>query len=59
MTVWKISEWRVVSDKFGFEILVDTHNNIFREYLSFVIAKLPENNEDYRAIQEQVEAIFK
>ena len=29
-----------------------------REYLSSVIARLPESNEDYRAIQEQMETIF-
>lgn len=32
--------------------------HVFREYLSSVIARLPESNEDYRAIQEQMEAIF-
>ncbi|WP_226906218.1 DUF6664 family protein [Longicatena caecimuris] len=54
----KLSEVRAVSDEFRFETFVDTHSNIFREYLSSVIAKLPESNEDYRAIQEQMEAIF-
>ena len=47
-----------MSDKFRFETFVDAHSNIFREYLSSVIARLPESNEDYRAIQEQMEAIF-
>lgn len=47
-----------MSDEFRFETFVDAHSNIFREYLSSVIAKLPESNEDYRAIQEQMEAIF-
>ena len=54
----KLSEVRAVSDKFRFETFVDAHSNIFREYLSSVIARLPESNEDYRAIQEQMEAIF-
>ena len=54
----KLSEVRAVSDEFRFETFVDAHSNIFREYLSSVIAKLPESNEDYRAIQEQMEAIF-
>ena len=47
-----------MSDEFRFETFVDAHSNIFREYLSSVIAKLSESNEDYRAIQEQMEAIF-
>ena len=47
-----------MSDEFRFETFVDAHSNIFREYLSSLIAKLPESNEDYRAIQEQMEAIF-
>ena len=54
----KLSEVRAVSDEFRFETFVDAHSNIFREYLSSVIAKLPESNEDYRAIQEQMETIF-
>ena len=48
----KLSEVRAVSDEFRFETFVDAHSNIFREYLSSVIAKLPESNE------EQMEAIF-
>ena len=47
-----------MSDEFRFETFVDAHSNIFREYLSSVIAKLPESNEDYRAVQEQMEVIF-
>ena len=54
----KLSGVRAVSDEFRFETFVDVHSNVFREYLSSVIAKLPESNEDYRAIQEQMEAIF-
>lgn len=54
----KIGEVRAMSDKFRFENLVDVYNSIFREYLSSVIAKLPESNKGYRAIQEQKEAIF-
>ena len=44
-----------MSDEFRFETFVDAHSNIFREYLSSLIAKLPESNEDYRAIQEQMD----
>lgn len=41
----------MVSDEFGFGTLVDAHSSILREYLSSVIVRLPESNEDYRAIQ--------
>ena len=54
----KLSKVRAVSNEFRFETFVDAHNNIFREYLSSVIAKLPESNDDYRTIQKQMEAIF-
>ena len=54
----KLSEVRAVSDEFRFQTFVDAHSDIFREYLSSVIAKLTESNEDYRAIQEQMEAIL-
>lgn len=54
----KLSEARAVSDEFRFETLVDVHTNIFREHLSFMIARLPESNADYRGIQEQMETIF-
>ena len=47
-----------MSGEFRFETFVDAHSNVFREYLSSVIAKLPESNAEYRAIQEQMEAIF-
>ena len=47
-----------MSDAFRFETFVDVHSNIFEEYLSSVIGKLAKSNEDYRAIQEQMEAIF-
>lgn len=39
-----------MSDVFRFETFVDVHSNIFEEYLSSVIGKLPKDNEDYRAI---------
>lgn len=48
-----------MSDEFRFETFEDAHSSIFREYLSSVIVRLPENSERYRNIQEQMEAIFK
>ena len=34
-----------MSGEFRFETFVDTHNNIFNEYLSFVIAHLSKENQ--------------
>ena len=39
-------------DNFRFETFVDVHSNIFAEYLSSVIAKLPKENPEYRSIGE-------
>lgn len=36
-------------DNFRFETFVDVHSNIFAEYLSSVIAKLPKENPEYRS----------
>ena len=36
-----------VLDNFRFETFVDVHSNIFAEYLSSVIAKLPKENPEY------------
>lgn len=47
-----------MSDAFGFETFVDVHSNIFEEYLSSVIAKLPKENEEYRAIQSEIEELY-
>ena len=47
-----------MSDAFGFETFVDVHSNIFKEYLSSVIAKLPKENEEYRAIQSEIEELY-
>ena len=45
------NEWRIrslevkdVFENFRFETFVDAHSNIFEEYLSSVIAKLPKEN---------------
>lgn len=40
-----------MSDAFRFETFVDVHSNIFEEYLSSVIGKLPKDNEDYRCLR--------
>lgn len=47
-----------MSDAFGFETFVDVHCNIFEEYLSSVVAKLPKENIKYRAIKEKIETIY-
>lgn len=47
-----------MSDTFRFETFVDVHSNIFNEYLSSVIAKLPKENEKYKAMQEEIESLY-
>lgn len=47
-----------VSDTFRFETFVDVHSNIFNEYLSSVIAKLPKENEEYRAVQVKIKKLY-
>ena len=34
------------------------HSNIFEEYLSSVIGKLPKDNEDYRVIWDKIQGIY-
>lgn len=46
-------------DNFRFETFVDVHSNIFAEYLSSVIAKLPKENPEYRSIEEKIEELYK
>lgn len=46
-------------DNFRFETFVDVHSNIFAEYLSSVIAKLPKENPEYRSIEERIEELYK
>lgn len=41
-------------DNFRFETFVDVHSNIFAEYLSSVIAKLPKENPEYRSTEERL-----
>ena len=46
-------------DNFRFETFVDVHSNIFAEYLSSVIAKLPKENPEYRSVEEKIEELYK
>ena len=46
-------------DNFRFETFVDVHSNIFAEYLSSVIAKLPKENPEYHFIEESIEELYK
>ena len=46
-------------DNFRFETFVDVHSNIFAEYLSSVIAKLPKENPEYRSIEEKIESLYR
>lgn len=46
-------------DNFRFETFVDVHSNIFNEYLSSVIAKLSKENEEYQALQDAIESLYR
>ena len=47
-----------MSGAFRFETFVDTHSNIFNEYLSSVVANLSKENEEYKAIQDEIESLY-
>ena len=47
-----------MSGDFGFETFVDAHSNIFNEYLSSVVAKLSKENEEYQALQDEIESLY-
>lgn len=47
-----------MSDGFRVETFVDAHSNIFNEYLSSVIAKLSKENEEYQALQDEIESLY-
>ena len=53
-----MSEVYEMSGAFRFETFVDAHSNIFNEYLSSVIAKLPKENEEYKAVQDEIESLY-
>lgn len=47
-----------MSGDFRFETFVDAHSNIFNEYLSSVVAKLSKENEEYKALQDEIENLY-
>ena len=47
-----------MSGEFRFETFVDTHSNIFNEYLSSVVANLSKENEEYKDIQDKIESLY-
>lgn len=47
-----------MSGEFRFETFVDTHSNIFNEYLSSVVAKLSKENEEYKTLQGEIESLY-
>ena len=47
-----------MSLEFQFETFVDVYHSIFSEYLSTVIAKLPKENEKYRAMKEELSNLY-
>ena len=47
-----------MSLEFQFETFVDVYHSIFSEYLSSVIAKLPKENEKYRAMKEELLELY-
>ena len=51
-------EVKDVFENFRFETFVDVHSNIFEEYLSSVIAKLPKENPEYRAVSDKIESLY-
>lgn len=48
----------MVPDEIKFETLVDAQSIAFQEYVSAIIAKLPKSNKEYRAIQDEIKAIY-
>lgn len=47
-----------MSGEFRFETFVDTHSNIFNEYLSSVIAHLSKGNEEYKTVKDKIESLY-
>ena len=54
----KQAEVKAVSDKIKFETFVDAQGTAFQEYVSFITAKLPKTDKEYRAIRDKMEGIF-
>lgn len=47
-----------MSDAFRFETFVDAHSSIFNEYLSSVIANFSKENEEYKALLDEIESLY-
>lgn len=47
-----------MSDTFKFETFVDARSNIFNEYLSSVIAKLSQENKEYKVVQDEIRNLY-
>ena len=47
-----------MSERFNFEAFAEAQGVDFREYLSMIAAKLPKVDENSRAIQERINAIY-
>ena len=58
MVEYQVAEVIKVFDTFKFETFVDVHSNIFKEYLSSVIADSSKGNEEYRALREEIESLY-
>ena len=48
----------MVPDEMKFETFVDAQSTAFQEYVSAIIAKLPKSNKEYKAIQDEIKAIY-
>lgn len=49
----------MVADEFKFETFVEAQGTAMQEYLSDVVAKLSKTDKAYRAIQDEIEKIYK
>ena len=45
-------------DNFKFETFFDRYSNIFDEYVSTIVAKLPKENPEYRAVRTEIEGLY-
>ena len=49
----------MVADEFKFETFVEAQGTAMQEYLSGVVTKLSKTDKAYRAIQDEIEKIYK
>lgn len=52
-------EVKLVADEFKFETFVEAQGTAMQEYLSGVVARLSKTDKAYRAIQDEIEKIYK